>query len=75
VGGAIVPVVVGLVLGVAIGALAALALGGFIVGVSPIDPLTIAATIVLVIGTALAASAIPALRAARIDASNVLKES
>ena len=51
----------------ALGTLGAVALGGFIVGVSPIDPLTIAVTTVLVVGTTLAASALPALRAARVD--------
>jgi predicted permease len=72
--GVIVPVAAGLLAGLAIGVLAATALGGFIVGISPIDPPTIAATIVLVVGTALAASIIPALRAARIDALQILKE-
>jgi ABC-type lipoprotein release transport system permease subunit len=37
------------------------------------DPLTLMATMVLVIGTAAAASALPALRAAKVDALSVLK--
>jgi putative ABC transport system permease protein len=73
VGGAILPVAAGLMLGLAIGTLAAFALGGFIVGVSPIDPLTIAGTGALVIGSAFGATALPALRATRVDAGEVLR--
>ena len=61
--GSAVPVAIGLVLGLGVGALGAFALGGFIVGVSPVDPLTIAATTVLVLGPPLAASTVA--RAAR----------
>jgi len=50
-----------------------MALGSFIVGVSPIDPLAIAATTVLVVGTTLAASTLPALRAARVDPLRALR--
>jgi predicted permease len=71
--GTVVPVSLGLAIGLSFGTLGALALGGFIVGVSPADPLTIAGTIVLVTATAVAASAIPALRATRVDAITVLK--
>jgi ABC-type antimicrobial peptide transport system permease subunit len=68
-----VPVAVGLVLGLGVGALGAFALGGFIVGVSPADPLTLAATTVLVVGTTLAASTLPALRAASVDPLKALR--
>ena len=67
------PVGIGLVSGLGLGTLGAVALGGFIVGVSPVDPLTIAVTTVLVVGTTLAASALPALRAARVDPLRALK--
>jgi predicted permease len=71
--GTAVPVAIGLVLGLGAGALGAFALGGFIVGVSPADPLTLTATTVLVLGTTLAASTLPALRAASVDPLKALK--
>jgi putative ABC transport system permease protein len=67
------PVAIGLGLGLVLGSLGARVLGGFIVGVSPIDPLTLVATAAVVIGTAGAASALPASRAARIDPLVTLK--
>ncbi len=67
------PVAIGLIGGLALGILGARALGGFVVGVSAVDPLTLAGTTVLVVGTTLAASAFPALRAARIDPLGALK--
>jgi putative ABC transport system permease protein len=73
VSGSAKPVAIGLVVGLALGTLGALALRSFIVGVSPVDPLTITATAVIVIGTTLAASALPALRAARVDPLRALK--
>jgi predicted permease len=71
--GTAIPVGLGLVAGLALGTLGAVALGGFIVGVSTVDPITIAATTILVIGTTLAASTVPALRAARVDPLRALK--
>ena len=68
-----VPVGIGLVSGVGLGTLGAVGLGSFIVGVSPVDPLAIAVTTALVVGTTLAASALPALRAARVDPLKALK--
>lgn len=65
--GTTVTVAVGLALGLGVGIAAAGALGGFLVGVSPTDPLTLAAVTVLVLGAALAASALPTWRAARVD--------
>jgi predicted permease len=67
------PVGIGLAAGLASGILGALALRSFIVGVSPVDPLTITGTAVIVLGTTLAASALPALRAARVDPLRALK--
>jgi putative ABC transport system permease protein len=66
-------VAIGLALGTFFGALGARALGGFIVGVSPIDPLTISVTAILVLGTVVLASALPAIRAARVDPVRTLK--
>jgi len=71
--GSMTLVTIGLAAGTVLGALGARALGGFIVGVSPIDPLTISATAMLVVGTVLIASALPALRAARVDPVRTLK--
>jgi len=65
--------VVGLVAGLGLGIAAALALGSFLVGVSPADPVTVAAVIVTILGSALAASALPAWRAARVDPLIALK--
>jgi ABC-type antimicrobial peptide transport system permease subunit len=71
--GSAVPVGIGLVSGLGLGTLGAVALRSFIVEVSPIDPLAIGVTTVLVVGTTLAASALPALRAARVDPLKALK--
>jgi putative ABC transport system permease protein len=71
--GSAAPVGIGLVSGLGLGTLGAVALGSFIVGVSPVDPGAIAATTVLVVGTTLIASALPALRAARVDPLKALK--
>ena len=71
--GSAVPVGIGLVSGLGLGTLGAMALGGFIVGVSPVDLPTMAVTTVLVVGTTLGASALPALRAARVDPLRALK--
>jgi predicted permease len=65
--GTFVPVGIGLGLGLALGILGAFAIRGFIAGVSPADPITIAATCLMVSTVAASASAIPALRAARVD--------
>ena len=65
----------GLAIGTGLGALGALALRGFIFGVSPLDPTTIAAAIVVVTTTALAASGLPALAASRVDPVVTLRNS
>ena len=64
--------------GVVAGVVAAAALGGLIksmlFGLSPIDPVTYAGVSVLLIGVALAASGLPALRASRLEPTEALRE-
>ena len=67
------PVAAGLVGGLALGLLGARGLSSFIVGVSAYDPLTIVAAMALIVTVTAAASAIPALRAAQVDALKALK--
>jgi putative ABC transport system permease protein len=62
-----------LMIGVAAGALTAPLFGGLLVNVSPRDPVTFAATALLVLATAVLASAPPALRAVKVDPMRVLK--
>ena len=49
-------------------------LGGLLYGVSPTDPLTLCAVVAVVLAVATVAAAVPALRAARLDAATVLRE-
>ena len=67
VGGSATLVAVGLAIGLGLGILGGLALRGLIVETSPADPLTLAGVSLLVMSAAVAASAMPALRAARVD--------
>ena len=64
-------------LGVALGLMGALALsrvmGRYVYGITSTDPLTFAATSLLLIGVALLASYIPARRAARVDPNVALR--
>lgn len=64
--------------GVVVGALAAAAvtrvMTSMLVGVSPTDPLTFAAIVMLVVTIALVASCVPARRAARLDPMVALRE-
>jgi putative ABC transport system permease protein len=59
--------VVGVVLGLAGAAAAGRLMRGLLYGISTGDPLAFGATVVLVVQVALLASALPALRAARVD--------
>jgi ABC-type antimicrobial peptide transport system permease subunit len=43
------------------------------VGVSPVDPVSLGPTVMLLLAAALAAAIVPALRAARIDPVRALK--
>jgi predicted permease len=65
---------VGLAIGVATGALGATLLRSFLTGVGPADPLAIAAAVAVVAGCALAASAIPARRAAHVNSVTALRD-
>ena len=67
VGGSATLVAAGLAIGLGLGILGGLALRGLIVATSPADPLTLAGVSLLVMSAAVAASAMPALRAARVD--------
>jgi predicted permease len=60
-------VATGVAAGLALGAISAPALGGLIVNVSPTDPWVVSGAAAVVIVAALAASVIPALRAAQVD--------
>jgi ABC-type antimicrobial peptide transport system permease subunit len=64
----------GLGIGLGMGAFGAVALRGFIFGVSPMDPATVVADIVTVTVTALIASGIPARAAARVDPVVTLRD-
>ncbi|HEX9967818.1 MAG TPA: FtsX-like permease family protein [Solirubrobacterales bacterium] len=63
--------------GAALGALAALWLGqflsGLVFGIGTADPATFAGVAFLLMATALLASMVPALRAARVDPASVLR--
>lgn len=65
-------------LGVVIGLVGAVALGrvlaGLVYDVSPTDPVTLAAVALLLIGVAVAASAVPARRAMRLDPLRALRD-
>jgi putative ABC transport system permease protein len=72
-GGGVRLVAVGLVLGAAASAAATRALSGLLFEVRPTDPVTYAAIAVVMLGTGLAAGAIPARRAARVDPASALR--
>jgi hypothetical protein len=72
-GQALRPVAVGAVVGVAAALGASRVLSSQLYGVSPTDPLTIAAVVATLIGVALVASAVPARRAAAVDPMRALQ--
>ena len=64
----------GLAIGIGIAVPGAIALRGFLFGVSPLDPITVAAAVAIVTTSALAASGIPALSASRVDPAVTLRD-
>jgi putative ABC transport system permease protein len=69
----LVPVVLGVLLGLAGAIAASRVLGSLLYNVRPTDPLTLAVVPALIAATALVASYIPAFRASRVDPANVLR--
>jgi putative ABC transport system permease protein len=67
VGNAVRLVVIGSVIGIIGALMSSRALGSLLYGVKPADPWTLAAIVVVIAGTALLASYIPARRASRVD--------
>jgi predicted permease len=72
--GAVVPALIGTALGITTTLLTAGALRGFVLGISPRDPATLAGTTVLFLGVAFLAAFGPARRAGRVDPSAALRE-
>lgn len=70
----ILPVAIGLFAGLGVALVAARALAGGLSGVSPYDPIAIASAALVLATTALAAVAMPAIRAARVDPASVLRQ-
>jgi ABC-type antimicrobial peptide transport system permease subunit len=64
----------GLAVGLGAGVLGATALRAFLAGVGPTDPASLLAAVGLVGGSALLASTLPALRAARVDPMTALRD-
>jgi putative ABC transport system permease protein len=73
VGGALRPVVAGLVVGVVGAVYATRLLGGLLYNVKPADPGVLAGIAAVLVFAALAASLVPAARATRVDPIVVLK--
>jgi ABC-type antimicrobial peptide transport system permease subunit len=67
------PVLLGLVLGLAGGAAAGAMIRSMLYGTSAYDPMVLAGMVGVLVGTALVACAVPALRAARIDPMRALR--
>jgi putative ABC transport system permease protein len=72
-GQALRPVAIGAAIGVAAALVASRVIASQLFGVSPTDPLTMAAVVATLIGVALAASAVPARRAAAVDPTRALQ--
>jgi putative ABC transport system permease protein len=72
---AVVYAAAGLALGVPAAIAGSRLMGNLVFGVSPTDPSTYAATVAMTLITVVAASVLPALRAARVDPVTALKHS
>jgi ABC-type antimicrobial peptide transport system permease subunit len=64
---------IGLVIGAALALIAARTAAALLFGLTPSDPAVYAAAIALLAGITLAASALPAWRAARVDPARALR--
>ena len=73
VGHAIRPVVVGVVIGLVAATATSQILTAYVHGITTTDPLTLAAVVAMVVVTALLATAVPVLRAARVDPMTTLR--
>ena len=71
--GAMRPVAVGIVLGIAATAAVSRVLSSVLYGVSPLDPVAFSAVTMFLVIVALFASFLPALRATRIDPNEALR--
>ena len=67
------PIAIGTGIGLAAAAAATRVLASQLVGVAPTDPLTIAAVVVVLLGSAVVASVVPARHAASIDPTRALQ--
>ena len=68
------PAIIGLALGIVVTLAVTRTMTRFLYGVSPSDPLTIATMCSVLIGVALAAITVPALRATRVDPAKTLRD-
>ena len=68
------PVIAGSLVGIVAALFATRLMRALLYGISPSDPTTFAAVVALLIGVALLASAVPAMRAARVDPMVALRE-
>ncbi len=68
------PALIGLAIGVAASLVLGRLLAGLVFGIAPTDPLTFAAASALLSGVALAACAVPAWRATRVEPTQALQE-
>jgi len=64
----------GCLAGLALGTAASRLLAGMLYGVSNLDPVTYSAVVALIFAVAMVASLVPAIRAAKVDPTKVLRE-
>jgi putative ABC transport system permease protein len=73
VGRGLLPVVVGVVIGIGCGMVAAQLIRGMLYNVRLVDPSILIAVLIVVVGTAVVATWIPALRVSHVDPADVLR--